>query len=104
MQVEVDMICMKTNFGGHGLSSFRDLLLFKFDQISLLNHGPWGSKIKFYANDVKCVHIKFGGYCLFGFENFNSFHLPSILSKISARVVYAPFIQMKFIHHHVLFF
>ena len=29
MQVEVDMKCMETNFGGHGLSGFRDFALFR---------------------------------------------------------------------------
>ena len=39
MQVEVSVKCMQTNFGGHGLSGFRDFAPFKI----WLNFpfGPW---------------------------------------------------------------
>ena len=39
MQVGVDVKCMHTNFGGRGLSGFRDIGTFKNGQISLLTHG-----------------------------------------------------------------
>ena len=39
MQVGIDVKCMHTDFGGHGLSSFRDIATFKNGQISLLGHG-----------------------------------------------------------------
>ena len=40
MQVEVDMKCMQTNFGGHGLFGFGDVAPIHFSfQISLLVHG-----------------------------------------------------------------
>ena len=39
MQVEVDVKCMHTNFGGHGFSSFGDIATFKNGQISLSDHG-----------------------------------------------------------------
>ena len=37
MQVHVDIhvMCMCSNFGGHGLSGFGDIATFKFGQISL---------------------------------------------------------------------
>ena len=36
MQIEADVVkCMQTNFGGRGLSGFRDTATFKFGQISL---------------------------------------------------------------------
>ena len=35
MQVGVDIKCMQTNFGGHGLFGFRDIATFKNGQISL---------------------------------------------------------------------
>ena len=53
MQVEVDMKCMETNFGGHGISGFRDFApfsnTFKAAKISLrtmdyIVHG--GQKIE----------------------------------------------------------
>ena len=39
MQVGIDVKCIHTNFGGHGLSGFKDITTFKFDQISLSDHG-----------------------------------------------------------------
>ena len=39
MQVGVDVKCMYTNFGGHGISSFGDMATFKNGQISLSGHG-----------------------------------------------------------------
>ena len=50
MQAEVDITCMHTNFGEHGLSSFGDfapyLLAFKMAKVSLqtMDYSPWGSK------------------------------------------------------------
>ena len=50
MQVEVDVKCMQTNFGGHGLFGFRDLASFclpsKTAKTSLrtMDYSPWGSK------------------------------------------------------------
>ena len=39
MQVGVDVKCMHTNFGGRGLSGFRDTATLKNDQISPSDHG-----------------------------------------------------------------
>ena len=39
MQVGIDVKCMHTDFGGHGLSGFRDIATFKISQISLV--GAW---------------------------------------------------------------
>ena len=50
MQVEVDVKCMETNFGGRDLSGFEDIapfwLLSKTAKISLrtMGYSPWGSK------------------------------------------------------------
>ena len=50
MQVEVDVKCMETNFGGHGISGFGDFgsfsNTFKTAKISLqtMDYSPWGSK------------------------------------------------------------
>ena len=41
MQVEVDVKCMHTKFGGHGLSSFGDITTF---QIWTNFHSPWVPK------------------------------------------------------------
>ena len=39
MPVGIDVKCMHTDFGGHGLSGFRDIATFKNGQISLSGHG-----------------------------------------------------------------
>ena len=39
MQVGIDVKCMHTDFGGYGLSGFRDIATFKNGQISLSGHG-----------------------------------------------------------------
>ena len=50
MQVEVDVKCMETNFGGHGVFGFGDFApfsnTFEMAKISLqtMDYSPWGSK------------------------------------------------------------
>ena len=39
MQVEIDVTCMYTNFGGRGVFGFGDTATFKNGQISLSTHG-----------------------------------------------------------------
>ena len=39
MQVWIDELCLCTNFGGRGLSSFGDIATLKNGQISLSDHG-----------------------------------------------------------------
>ena len=39
MQVGIDVTCMQTNFGGHGLFGFGDIDTFKNGQISFSTHG-----------------------------------------------------------------
>ena len=39
IQVNVDVTCMYTDFGGRGLSGFGDIATFKNGQISLSDHG-----------------------------------------------------------------
>ena len=39
MQVEIDVTCMHSNFGGSGLSGFGDTTTFNNGQISLLTYG-----------------------------------------------------------------
>ena len=39
MQVEGYVKCIQANFGGHGLTIFRDIATLMFGQISLLDHG-----------------------------------------------------------------
>ena len=39
MQVGIDVKCVHTNFGGHGLSAFGDIATFKNGHISPSDHG-----------------------------------------------------------------
>ena len=85
MQVGIDVKCMHTNFGGHGLSGFRDIATFKNGQISLLGHGlyPWSSKNLIDQNqlkkimqvgiNIKCMHTSFGGCGLSSFGDIATF-------------------------------
>ena len=89
MQVEVDLKCMQTNFGGHGLSGFGDFVLFclpsKTAKISLwtMDYSPWSSKnlidwnqLKKFMQvgvDVTCMYTDFGGRSYFGFGDTATF-------------------------------
>ena len=50
MQVEVDVKCMQTNFGGHGLSNFGDFAPFHLPSktakfpFQFMDYSPWGSE------------------------------------------------------------
>ena len=51
MQLEIDVKCMYTNFGGRDFYGFGDIATFKNGQISLSDNGlhvqmyiPWSSK------------------------------------------------------------
>ena len=39
MQIEMDVTCMHTNFGGRDISRFRDIVTLKNSQFSLLEDG-----------------------------------------------------------------
>ena len=79
MQVEVNVTCMYTSFGGRGLSGFGDIA--SFQKRTNFPFGawtsPWSSKNLIDRNrlkkfmqvgtDVKCMHTDFGGRGLSGF-------------------------------------
>ena len=80
MQVGIDVKCMHTNIGGHGVSNSEILLLSKTVKFPFLtmDYSPWSSKNLIDRNrpkkfmqigiDVKCMHTNFGGrgYSSFG--------------------------------------
>ena len=84
-QVRIDELCICTNFGGRGLSSFGDTTTFKNGQFSLSNHGysPWSSKNLINRNRLKkfmqvkidelCICINFGGRGLSSFGDTTTF-------------------------------
>ena len=92
MQVEVDLKCMQTNFGGCDLSDFKDfapfLLAFKTAKISLwtMDYCPRGSKNSIGSKkfmqvevDLKCIQTNFCGCGRFGsFSIFTKFLLQTI--------------------------
>ena len=77
-QVGVDVKCMHTNFGGHGLSGFGDIGTSKTAKYPFrgMGYSPWVSKnlidwnqpkkIMQVGVDVKCMHTNFGGRGLSG--------------------------------------
>ena len=79
MQVDVDVTCMCTNFGGRGLFGFGDTATLKTANFPFwtMDYSPWSPKIsidwirlkKFMQIriDVKFIHTNFGGCGLFGF-------------------------------------
>ena len=79
MQVGVDVKCMHTNFGGHGLFGFGD-------KISL--YSPWSSKnlidwnwLKKYMQvevDVTCMQTNFGGRDHYGLGDTATFKIGQI--------------------------
>ena len=46
MQVDADVTCINTNFGGCDLSGFGDIATFKNGQFSLSTHGLYSMVIK----------------------------------------------------------
>ena len=84
MQVGIDVTCIHTDFGGHGLSGFGDTATFKIGQISLLDHvlqySPWSAKNLINQNrlkkfmqvgiDVTYIHTNFGGCDLYDFRRY----------------------------------
>ena len=55
MQVEIDVTCMYTNFGGRDLSSFGDIATFRNGQFSFptMDYSPWSSKDLIDRNRLK---------------------------------------------------
>ena len=62
MQVEVNVLCMHTNFDGCCHSGFRDIATFKNDQISLSDHGLESMAIKKFNHleSAKKIHASRG--------------------------------------------
>ena len=85
MQVGIDIKCMHTSFGGHGLSGFRDIATFKMAKFPFrgMDYSPWSSKnlidwnrlkkIMQVGINIKCMHTSFGGCGLSGFRDIATF-------------------------------
>ena len=86
MQVEVNVTCMYTSFGGRGLSDFGDMATFQkwpnfpFDPWTIV-HGRQkiqllrisSKKIMLVDVDVTYMHTNFGGRDLFDFGDIATF-------------------------------
>ena len=100
MQVEIDVKCMETNFGGHDIFGFGDFApfsnTFKTAKISLqtMDYSPWGSKNGKFMQveiDVKYMETNFGGHDIFGFGDFAPFSNTFKTAKISLQTMdYSP--------------
>ena len=85
MQVGIDVKYMHTNFGGRGLSRFRDIAISKTTKFPFLSmdYSPWSSKnlinrnqLKKYmqvGTGVKCMHTNFSGRALPSFGDIATF-------------------------------
>ena len=85
MQVEIDVTCMHTNFGGRDLSGFGDTATSKMAKFPFrpMDYSPWSSKNLVDRNwlkkfmqvgiDVTCMHTNFGGRDLSGFGDTATF-------------------------------
>ena len=85
MQVEVNILCIHTNFDGCRHSGFGDITTFKNGQISLsdLDYSPWYSKNLIIWNRLKkfmqvevnvlCMHTNFDGCRHSGFGDIATF-------------------------------
>ena len=96
MQVCVDVTCMYNNFGGHGLSGFRDLAHFSFafktakisfttmDYKSMrVKKWNWLKKFMQVEIDMKCMQTNFDGRGLSGFGDLAHFSFAFKTAKIS---------------------
>ena len=85
MHVWIDVTCMHTNFGEHGLFAFRDIATFKTVNFPFqsMDCSPWSSKNLIDQNwlknfmhvgiDVTCMYTNFGGCDLSGFGDIATF-------------------------------
>ena len=86
MQVDIDVTCMYTDFGGCDLSGFGDTNTLKNSQFPFrtMDYSPWSSKNLIAQNqfkkflqvevDLKCMQTNFGGHGLSSFGDFAPFH------------------------------
>ena len=85
MQVEVNVTCMYTSFGGRGLSDFGDMATIQkrpnfpfgawtipWSSKSLINRN-WLKKFMQVGIDVKCMHASFSGRDPSGFGDMTTF-------------------------------
>ena len=87
IQVGIDVPCMHTNFGGHCLFAFGDIITsqkwpnFPFgawtiyslwSSTNLINWN-WLKEFMQVGIDVSCMHTNFGGRCLFAFRDTTKF-------------------------------
>ena len=89
MYVGLDVTCMYTDFGGHGLSGFGDIAPFRLPSktaktsLRTMDYSPWSSKNLIDRNcpkkfmqvgvDVTCMYTNFGGCSYFGFGDTATF-------------------------------
>ena len=73
MQIGIDVKCMHTNFGGRGLSGFRDKLAYCPKKWK--NLIDW-NRLKIFMQvgiNVTCMYTSFGGRGLSGFGDMATF-------------------------------
>ena len=91
MQVEVDVKCMHTNFGGCSLSSFGDIATLKNGQISLSDHGLCMHTECTLCMGTLLIHKEFilGHYIMCTHVMYITMHLFHYYSRV-AEYMYIP--------------
>ena len=102
LQVEVDLKCIETKFGGHGFSSFRDFAPFSkwpkfpFETWTIIQSMgvKKQNRLKNIVQvnvDVKCMETKFGGSGFSSFGDIVPFMLAFKTTRISLQTMdYSP--------------
>ena len=67
MQVWIDVKYMHTNFGGRGLSGFKDKISLWSIKVEKYNRSESAQKFMQVGIDVECMHSNFGGHGLSSF-------------------------------------
>ena len=73
LQVGIDAKCMHTDFGGCGISGFRDKISLWSIKVKKFNLSESAKKIMQVGIDIKCMHTSFGGCGLSGFRDIATF-------------------------------
>ena len=76
MHVGIDVKCMHTNFGGRGLSGFRDKINLWSIKVEKFYRSESAQKFMQLEVNVTCMHTSFGGHDPSSFEDMATFQKP----------------------------
>ena len=73
MQVEIDVKCMHTDFGGRGLSGFGDKISLWSIKVEKFNRSESAEKFMQVGVNVTCMYTSFGGRDPSGFGDMATY-------------------------------